>query len=116
MPRPTFSHHLGGVILFHDGTDIPASDLAADEPLYVLQTGIVRMEYVRGERLSFYSEDSQYGVENCPGLTGRDMAVWVAQIERYCDRLEVYRAAKLARQVVEPAPVYIVPLLPVEVP
>jgi len=50
-------------VSYDDGTAIPLSDLMAVEPELIFPENVVRVEYIPGKRLSFFTEDGQFGRE-----------------------------------------------------
>lgn len=82
-------------IRFGDGTFVGWSDFAIDEPLFDLPRDVKRIEYIPGERLSFFTDDTQFGLS---GFTG----TWEAG-DRFILRKDEY-VANAVRRVPPPPP------------
>lgn len=52
---------LAPTVTFPDGVSVPLDDLLAVDPSLVMPEQAIRIEYLPGERLSYFTEDGQFG-------------------------------------------------------
>lgn len=52
---------LAPTVTFPDGTSVPLDELLAVDPSLVMPEHVTRIEYLPGERLSYFTEDGQFG-------------------------------------------------------
>jgi len=87
-------------VTYADGTFVAWADFLIDEPAFVMPKDSERIEYIPGERLSYFKDGSQFGDAAFEGLVDRR---W-EDGDRFITRKDEYVANAIARIPPPPPP------------